>query len=50
MTGTIRHRGPEDEGYGLINTTTASYRFASGPESAAEIRQTQPPINALNQE
>ncbi|NUO81959.1 asparagine synthase (glutamine-hydrolyzing) [candidate division KSB1 bacterium] len=50
MTDTIRHRGPDDEGYCLINTKTGGYQLAAGPESVAEIRQKQRLINEMNQE
>ncbi len=50
MTNTIRHRGPDDEGYCLISTKAATYRLAAGAESVPEIRERQPLIAALNQE
>jgi asparagine synthase (glutamine-hydrolysing) len=50
MTETIRHRGPDDEGYFLINGKTAVHRLAAGADSVAEIRSAQPPIGGLNDE
>ncbi len=50
MTETIRHRGPDDEGYCLINTQTAHARLAAGADSVPAIRETQPSLNALNHE
>lgn len=50
MTETIRHRGPDDEGYCLINTKTAGSRLATGADSVAELRAQQPLINDLGQE
>lgn len=50
MTDAIRHRGPDDEGYCLINSKTGAYRLAAGSESADEIRNALPMINELEQE
>lgn len=50
MTETIRHRGPDDEGYCLINTKTASSRLATGADSVPELRACQPQIHDLNPE
>ncbi len=46
----IRHRGPDDEGYCLINTKSGAYRLAAGADSVAQIRETQPLITELQQE
>ena len=50
MTETIRHRGPDDEGYVLINTQSGGHRLAAGNDSVAQIRETQPLITQMKQE
>lgn len=50
MTDAIRHRGPDDEGYLLINTKNNRYRLAAGPDSVPEIRDQQPQVANLNEE
>jgi len=34
----IRHRGPDDEGYTLINSRTNASLFVSGPDTCSELR------------
>jgi asparagine synthase (glutamine-hydrolysing) len=38
MTKTLKHRGPDDEDYVFINTSTGRYEPRSGDESAPELR------------
>jgi len=40
MTKTIRHRGPDDEGYVLINTSTGRCEPRAGDDTIAELRGT----------
>jgi asparagine synthase (glutamine-hydrolysing) len=44
MTGIIRHRGPDDEGFFLVNTATGLSGAFSGDESTPEIRSEFPPL------
>ncbi|KAA3646381.1 MAG: asparagine synthase (glutamine-hydrolyzing) [Chloroflexi bacterium] len=37
MTRSLRHRGPDDEGYLLGNTRSHTWKMATGPETIAEI-------------
>lgn len=39
MTDVIRHRGPDDEGYVLINQATSRFRAYSGPDSPSSIQE-----------
>lgn len=50
MTDPIRHRGPDDEGYCLINTKTGACRLAAGSDSVDEIRNALPMIHELERE
>jgi asparagine synthase (glutamine-hydrolysing) len=49
MTGTIAHRGPDDEGYSLINRRTGHGADFSGPASPAQIRHSLAPIERANE-
>jgi asparagine synthase (glutamine-hydrolysing) len=44
MTGVIRHRGPDDEGFFLVNTTTGLSGAFSGEDSTTEIKSEFPPL------
>jgi asparagine synthase (glutamine-hydrolysing) len=46
MNQAIMHRGPDDEGYVIINPVTAQYRSYCGAISPAEIKQQLPAISA----
>lgn len=50
MTDTLRHRGPDDEGYMLFNTSTNQHRHAAGEDSVDEYRQSTAHIQNLNRE
>ncbi len=50
MADAIRHRGPDDEGYLLIDTKNNRHRLAAGPDTVREIREQLPQVTALNQE
>jgi asparagine synthase (glutamine-hydrolysing) len=50
MTALIRHRGPDDEGYCLIDTRANTYRLAAGDASIAPIRQEMPLLDELKGE
>lgn len=39
MTHSIRHRGPDDEGYSLINTETNKYTNAIGEDSVTSLQK-----------
>lgn len=45
MTDAVHHRGPDDEGYVLIDQRTSESSSHSGPDSPAEIRATLPSIS-----
>ena len=38
MTNTLRHRGPDDEGYVFFNTANGSYRHLHGNETTPDVR------------
>ena len=38
MTNTLRHRGPDDEGYVFFNTVNGTFRYLHGDETTAEAR------------
>jgi asparagine synthase (glutamine-hydrolysing) len=42
MMDIIRHRGPEDEGYVLINQATSHFQTYAGPDSPEIIQKYQP--------
>lgn len=42
MTDAIRHRGPDDEGYVLINQETSSFQTYAGPDSPSDIQEYNP--------
>lgn len=44
MTDAIRHRGPDDEGYLLIDEASRRVRSYSGPDSPEAIREQYPPF------
>lgn len=44
MSRAIAHRGPDDEGYVLINRADSRFAAYSGPDSAPEVRGAQPPL------
>jgi asparagine synthase (glutamine-hydrolysing) len=46
MSRAIAHRGPDDEGYILINQAVSSYRSYSGPGSCAQTKALLPPLSA----
>jgi asparagine synthase (glutamine-hydrolysing) len=46
MTDAIHYRGPDDEGYVLINQGTSRYQAYSGPASPESVRTALPPIAA----
>lgn len=46
MTDAIHYRGPDDEGYVLINQATSRYQAYSGPASPESVRAVHPPIAA----
>jgi asparagine synthase (glutamine-hydrolysing) len=48
MTRIIRHRGPDDEGFLLINTTSGEVKSCSGEDSTDEIRQEFPILENAN--
>ena len=39
MTNTLRHRGPDDEGYVFFDTENGQYRYLHGDETTPEARQ-----------
>jgi asparagine synthase (glutamine-hydrolysing) len=39
MTNTLRHRGPDDEGYVFFDTENGKYRYLHGDETTPEARQ-----------
>ncbi len=39
MTNTLRHRGPDDEGYVFFDTENVRYRYLHGDETTPEARQ-----------
>ena len=44
MTDAIHYRGPDDEGYVLIDQLTSRYQAFSGPASPESVRSALPPI------
>lgn len=44
MTDAIRHRGPDDEGYVLIDQRTGYWKSYAGTDSPADVRQALPPF------
>jgi asparagine synthase (glutamine-hydrolysing) len=46
MADAIHYRGPDDEGYVLINQGTSRYQAYSGPASPESVRAVNPPITA----
>ena len=50
MTKTIRHRGPSDEGYLLVNPATLRYEHRCGDDSIPHAKETLAHINAQTDE
>ncbi len=48
MADAIRHRGPDDEGYVLIERSTGRHRHYCGPASPAPLQASLPPIGAAS--
>ncbi|MBN1897723.1 MAG: asparagine synthetase B, partial [Spirochaetes bacterium] len=46
-TSFLRHRGPDDEGYLLVNKNHKRYRLLSGPDSSRGIKRQFPGITAI---
>jgi len=46
MTDSIRHRGPDDEGYVLIDQRSGYRKTYAGVDSPADVRQALPPFEA----
>ena len=47
MNESLAHRGPDDEGYVLIDQARSAYRCYSGPASPTEIQDRLPPLGAF---
>jgi asparagine synthase (glutamine-hydrolysing) len=45
MTDTLRHRGPDDEGYLLADTLTSRVEERRGDDTVKELWGTLPPLN-----
>ncbi len=48
MNKMLRHRGPDDEGYVMIDSNTGNYAQYSGPDTIEELRLTYPDIDYTN--
>jgi asparagine synthase (glutamine-hydrolysing) len=46
----LKHRGPDDEGFALFNSSSGDFLQCSGDDSIAQIKQKHPHINRTNPE
>lgn len=46
----LRHRGPDDEGFVMIDSGSGQYKQCSGDDSIAEIKNAHPHINSIDPE
>jgi asparagine synthase (glutamine-hydrolysing) len=46
----LKHRGPDDEGFALINSASGEYKQCSGNDSIPEIKNKYPHIDTVNPE
>lgn len=50
LNSLIRHRGPDDEGFVLINSSGSEFKHCCGDDSIPEIKSAAPHINSVNKE